>query len=351
MTSPLPRSKETSSSLVPTRRLRTREARRTGARGGGRRCRGGARARLLDAGAEHQLDDPLLGAGGDVDDADGLAVAEHRGAVAERRDLEQAVRDEDDRAAGGGSGGGRRRAPARRGRPAAPPSSRRGAARPARWRARARDRGRAGWRAAGRGRVSRRSRSGTPSSRTQRRNGSTGVRGEPQIGGDVEVGDQRRLLVDRHQAGAAGVGRRADVARLATDQDAAGVGADRAGQDLHQCRFAGAVRAHQRVHLAGQHARAMRCAAPRPRRSAWRRRWRRGGAGGSWGGKSYGGVCATGVPPALPARESGSARPVGAGQALPGRDGAARRRFCERRVHRLRAYSPGPLQATIWSLV
>ena len=50
--------------------------------------------------AEHQLDDPLLDARLDVDDADGLAVAQHRGAVAERRDLDEAVRDEDDRAAG-----------------------------------------------------------------------------------------------------------------------------------------------------------------------------------------------------------------------------------------------------------
>ena len=37
--------------------------------------------------------------------------------------------------------------------------------------------------------------------------------GEPQIGGDVEVGDQRRLLVDRHQAGAARLGGRVHVAR------------------------------------------------------------------------------------------------------------------------------------------
>ena len=35
-----------------------------------------------------------------VHDPDGLAVAEHGGAVAERADLEQAVGDEDDRAAG-----------------------------------------------------------------------------------------------------------------------------------------------------------------------------------------------------------------------------------------------------------
>ena len=111
-----------------------------------------------------------------------------------------------------------------------------------------------------------------------RRNGATGVRGQAEVGGDVEVGDQRRLLVDRHQPGAPGLGRRVHVARLAADQDAAGVRADRAGQDLDQRRLAGAVRAHQRVHLAGHAPTATRCAAPPPRRSSWRRRWRRGAA-------------------------------------------------------------------------
>ena len=42
----------------------------------------------------------LLDARRDVDDADGLAVAQHGGAVAQRRDLDEAVRDEDDGAAG-----------------------------------------------------------------------------------------------------------------------------------------------------------------------------------------------------------------------------------------------------------
>ena len=175
-TSPSRRSKETSSSLVPTRRLRTREARRPRLRR--RRRRGAAAdgaARCSIRCAEHQLDDPLLGAGRHVDDADGLAVAQHGGAVAERGDLEEAVRDEDDRAAGLGSGGGRRRARARRGWPAAPRSSRRAAARRARWPARARGRGRAARRAGCRAR----SRGGRGRERraraTQSRNGSTGV--------------------------------------------------------------------------------------------------------------------------------------------------------------------------------
>ena len=193
------------------RRARLRTLRRGGA-GGGRRPRRAARRRrgALDAGAEHQLDDPLLDARGDVDDADGLAVAQHGGAIAERGDLEKPVRDEDDRAAG-------------------PRSARRTTSRTRSARFGRQRRGhlveeqhvgldgeRAGEvedaqrrRAAGRARVSRRSRSGMPSSRTQSRNGSTRRAGQAEIVGDVEIGDQRRFLVDRHQAGAARVGRRA----------------------------------------------------------------------------------------------------------------------------------------------
>ena len=100
--------------------------------------------------------------------------------------------------------------------------------------------------------VSRISRSGTPSSRTHSRNGSIGVLREAEVRGDVEIGDQRRLLIDRNQPGAARLGRRMHVVRFAADEDAPGVRPDRAGQDLDQGRLAGAVRAHQRVHLARQ---------------------------------------------------------------------------------------------------
>ena len=48
--------------------------------------------------AEHQGDDPLLGALVDVHDADRRAFAQDGGAVAHGRDLDQAVRDEDDAA-------------------------------------------------------------------------------------------------------------------------------------------------------------------------------------------------------------------------------------------------------------
>ena len=70
--------------------------------------------------------------------------------------------------------------------------------------------------------VSRRSRSGTPSSLTQFAERLDRRVGQAEIGGDIEVGDQRRLLVDRDQSGAARLGGRMDVARLAADQDAPG---------------------------------------------------------------------------------------------------------------------------------
>ena len=76
-----------------------REARRPFRARRRRRVAAGDGAGALDAGAEHKLDDAVLGAGGDVDDADGLAVAEDGGAVAERGDLEEAVGNEDDGAA------------------------------------------------------------------------------------------------------------------------------------------------------------------------------------------------------------------------------------------------------------
>ena len=52
----------------------------------------------LDDVAEHERDDPLLRALGDVDDADRLAFAQDGRPVADGGDLDQAVRDEDDRA-------------------------------------------------------------------------------------------------------------------------------------------------------------------------------------------------------------------------------------------------------------
>ena len=81
---------------MPTREAPHRDARlgRGGLAGARRRRRAS-----FERGAEHQLDDPLLDAGLDVQDADRLAVAQHRGAVADRGDLGEAVRDVDHRAA------------------------------------------------------------------------------------------------------------------------------------------------------------------------------------------------------------------------------------------------------------
>ena len=63
--------------------------------------------------AEHELDDPLLGALGHVDDADGLALAQDGRPVAHGRDLDHAMRDEDDRAVAARAGGRSPRGPAR----------------------------------------------------------------------------------------------------------------------------------------------------------------------------------------------------------------------------------------------
>ena len=74
---------------------------------------------------------------------------------------------------------------------------------------------------------------------------------ESQVRGDVEVGDERRLLVHRHDPAASGLARGAGDIRLATDEDRAAVRVDGAGQDLDEGALAGAVGAHERVDLTG----------------------------------------------------------------------------------------------------
>ena len=77
----------------PTRRLRTREAGRavTSRRRARARAGGCAARSLLDAARRASARRSSSSAPGrHVDDADGLAVAQHGGAVAERRDLEEA---------------------------------------------------------------------------------------------------------------------------------------------------------------------------------------------------------------------------------------------------------------------
>ncbi len=207
---------------------------------------------LGDVCAEHQLDDLLLGARRHVDDADRMPVAEHRGAVAERRNLEKTVGDEDDGTARlaltaddveHALGEVRRQ---RRGhlvekeqvgldreRPREIEDAEHGERHVARRLAEVE--------------VGNAELLDPVEERLDRRVG------EAEVGRDVEVGDQGRFLIHRDQAGAAGFGRRVDVARLAADQDVPGGRPDRAGENLDERRLAGAIRPHQCVDLAGPH--------------------------------------------------------------------------------------------------
>ena len=197
----------------------------------------------------------FLDARRDVDDADRLAVAQHGGAVAERRDLDEAVRDEDHRPAGLGSAGATTSSTrsARSAGSAAVISSSSSTSGSTRQRAGQVEHAQDGERQVARRRRAR-SRSATPSSRHPVRKGSTGVPVSRRFGQHVEVGDQRRFLIDRDQAGAARLGRANECARAAPRiRMRPAVGPDRAGQDLDQRRLAGAVRAHQRMHLARPH--------------------------------------------------------------------------------------------------
>ena len=199
--------------------------------------------------AEHQVDDLVLRAGGHVDDADGLAVAQDRGAIADRRDLDQAVRDEDDRPVVAllldhpehqlGQVGRERRGDLveqqhvglDRQRTGQVDDAERGERQPPR--------------EARQAQVPETQLVQPVAERLQR------CRGEPQVVADVEIRDDRGLLVDGHEPVAARVGRRVRHALAAPDDDPAAVRRDRAGQDLDERALAGAVGAHQRVDLAG----------------------------------------------------------------------------------------------------
>ena len=166
---------------------------------------------------------------------------------------------------------------ARSGRPAGRRSSRRGAARRARSPGPrevhdAQDRP-----AAGRGRCAWRSRSrARPSSAMPADGTARPASRQAQVGRDVEVGDERRLLVDGHEAAAPRLGRGVDVARPGRGRRC---GRRRGGRHpvriLTRVRLAGAVGAHERVHLARAGRPARRRAAPRTAPYAWRRRWLR----------------------------------------------------------------------------
>ena len=76
---------------------------------------------------------------------------------------------------------------------------------------------------------------------------------QPQVGADIEIGDQRRFLVDRHNAAPARLSRRMDGALSPAHRDRAAVRSDGASEDLQEGALAGAVRTHQGVDLARPH--------------------------------------------------------------------------------------------------
>ncbi len=73
--------------------------------------------------------------------------------------------------------------------------------------------------------------------------------GQPQVGSDVQVRDERRLLVDRDDASPTRLARRVDGALATPHGDRAAVRSDGAGQDLDQRALAGAIGAHERMDL------------------------------------------------------------------------------------------------------
>ena len=91
--------------------------------------------------------------------------------------------------------------------------------------------------------VARRSRSTPPIS---------GSRPRKMLAATRQFRDEVQLLVDDRDPGRLGVADAGEAHRLAADPDLALVVGVHAGEDLHQRRLAGAVLAHQRVHLAGR---------------------------------------------------------------------------------------------------
>ena len=74
---------------------------------------------------------------------------------------------------------------------------------------------------------------------------------EEEVARDIEIVAERQVLVDHLDAGGARIPRRREGRAPAVDQDLAAVGLLRAGEDLHQRRFAGAVVAEDAEHFAG----------------------------------------------------------------------------------------------------
>ena len=80
---------------------------------------------------------------------------------------------------------------------------------------------------------------------------SAGFGAEGDVLRDGQVGDRHQFLVDHRDARDQGVVRRGEVRAGATPFDVAAVRTIEPGEHLHQRRLAGAVLAHERVHLAG----------------------------------------------------------------------------------------------------
>ena len=76
---------------------------------------------------------------------------------------------------------------------------------------------------------------------------------EAQVRADVQVRDQRRLLVDGNEAAAACLGRRVDDALPAAHHDGPMVGMDRARQNLDQGALPGTVGTHECMDLTRAH--------------------------------------------------------------------------------------------------
>jgi hypothetical protein len=209
----------------------------------------GCRREVVDDLAEHELDDPLLRALGHVDHADGLPLSEDGRPIADRGDLDHPVGDEDHAAV----------------TPALPADDLENALGEVR---------RQGGRHLVEHQDVRLDGEGTgeidDAPRCQRQLAGQGRQvealqaelGEPvperlvrrlgqaEVGPDVEVRDEGRLLVDGDEPAAAGLGRVVDGPLATTHGDPSSVGVDRPGQDLDEGALASPVRAHQRVDLA-----------------------------------------------------------------------------------------------------
>ena len=83
--------------------------------------------------------------------------------------------------------------------------------------------------------------------------------GQREVLRNGQVRDDRRLLIDRHHAGASRLCRRGDVAFLAPQSNRAAIGPDGARQDLDQRALAGSICAHEGVNFAGSYGK--RCVA------------------------------------------------------------------------------------------